>query len=390
MSIYTAWNYFKVYVVLVSIAACVAIVAFAQVQGHRRKNRAYSYFSFTQIFFLATTILDFVYLSIVPDDFGTALQVKIVDDILVVLGYYALIIYFLWLQYERLDPRLLIPYTFLAGIVIAIIFFPDMHPFIVFMENGEIIGMGIGKQGILSTVNNVFVFVNSILIIWYFTRLYIKAPRNAKGPMRMLATWIWILGIASSVIYAWAYAIPRNLVAVVLFSLQVSLGIMQNVIFIIFMVKHPANLFYLHFRVDRLMVLSNESGICLFERRFTDYDVNDELLGGLFQAIQQMAIAVLEKGKMHSIQMENGVLTFKKGAWCTTVLISARQSFSLHGCIEQFLDAFEAKYKPVLEHFSGNTNLFDGAMELVDKYFLQVPLHARQPAGEKNCDVPRP
>jgi hypothetical protein len=97
------------------------------------------------------------------------------------------------------------------------------------------------------------------------------------------------------------------------------------------------------------MVIENGTGICLFEHKFSEYPVDENLLAGLLHGLQQMSGEVFQQGQMEEIKFEHGILLFKNEGLFTAGLISSRTSLYLKQSIARFAKHFTERFARQLE-----------------------------------------
>jgi hypothetical protein len=351
------------------VAACVCFT-----QGSRKHNNALVMLGVISIAFGTSVLLQSLSYMILLDFFDVALQTKQVSVILSVLGCVSVFVFVNHVWFERIRMVLLIPVIILATLEIAAIYFTNSLVIYNFLEGGSIIASSLGKAGVLLILDMVLSNVAlNLVILAYWTKSYLRAPGPLKQPALFLVMFTWaavFAGIAITLIVRFS---PNGLVNLALYGINYLLMTAVYILIITLAIRHPQLLCILPFRVDRLLVIHNNSGLPLFDFQFSKQKVDDILFSGLIQGLQQMSIEVLQKGQIHQIILDSGVLTFKKSELYTVGLLASRSSQILGRSFNSFNHAFEKQFSTELQQFKGERSVFERATTLVHTYFDFVP-----------------
>jgi hypothetical protein len=141
------------------------------------------------------------------------------------------------------------------------------------------------------------------------------------------------------------------------------------------MIKEPKIFYVLPFKAYHLQVNYTESGISLFNYKWTEFksESSDDLVAGLLNAIDKMSINVLERGGVKEMRLEQGILIFQKGKYITTGLLTSKSSRVLRECLLKFTLEFEVVFKKGLEKPPSKLNQFESADELIKNNFTHIP-----------------
>ncbi|MEX2715852.1 MAG: hypothetical protein Q6353_013895 [Candidatus Sigynarchaeum springense] len=311
------------------------------------------------------------------DAAAIAMMMKELSVCAAVVGYVIVFIFLNYVWFERMRLSLLVPVIVLATLEIASMFLAGGIVPLYFSEGGMLVATSLGKYGYTQFFETVFANVGiNLLLIAYWTKSYVKAPASLKRTVRALLMYIWLVVIMNLGIVAFIFSSDKNVYGYLnlfMYGLQYLL-ITSGFILIIGLVIHDTRLlFILPFRVDRLLVIYNSSGLPLYEYHFSTQKVDGILFSGLIQGLQQLSVEVLQKGQISQILLESGVLTFRKMKLFTVGLLASRNSQILTRSFHNFTSAFENQFNEALQQFKGDRSAFDGADRLVSEYFGFVP-----------------
>lgn len=129
--------------------------------------------------------------------------------------------------------------------------------------------------------------------------------------------------------------------------------------------------------LESLLVVSKESGLCIFEYPFKGTSINSNLIAGFVQAIRGFYIEIGgtgegEVGEIYYEMPEPKVLTFHSGRYTYTILIAPGKLLpEVKECLRSFLDKFEDMFEENLKTNSFEISIFDKAKNLVKECFPQ-------------------
>jgi hypothetical protein len=302
------------------------------------------------------------------------MQLKQLSTTLAVLGYVSIFIFVNYVWFERMRLLLLIPVFILATLEIAAVYFTDGLIIYTFLDGGAVVATSLGKDGLLLVTEVILGnAVTNLMILAYMTYSYLKAPRTLKRPARVLMLFTWACVLVLVTIMLLVRSFQNSLLSLVLYGLNYLIIAAIFVLIIVLAVRNPQLLCILPFRVDRLLVIYNNSGLPLFDHQFSKQKIDEVLFSGLIQGLQQMSIEVLQKGQIRQIILDSGVLTFQKKELYTVGLLASRSSQILARSFSSFTSAFEKQFLKELQQFNGNRSVFEKADLLINEYFENIP-----------------
>ena len=129
--------------------------------------------------------------------------------------------------------------------------------------------------------------------------------------------------------------------------------------------------------LESLLVVSKESGLCIFEYPFKGSSINSNLIAGFVQAIRGFYVEIGgagegEVGEIYYEMPEPKVLTFHSGRYTYAILIAPGKLLpEVKECLRNFLDKFEEEFKEPLEKDITNTSIYSRAKEFIKECFPQ-------------------
>jgi len=129
--------------------------------------------------------------------------------------------------------------------------------------------------------------------------------------------------------------------------------------------------------LESLLVVSKESGLCIFEYPFKGSSINSNLVAGFVQAIRGFYVEIGgaregEVGEIYYEMPEPKVLTFHSGRYTYAILIAPGKLLpEVKECLRNFLDRFEEEFKEPLEKDITNTSIYSRAKEFIKECFPQ-------------------
>jgi hypothetical protein len=178
------------------------------------------------------------------------------------------------------------------------------------------------------------------------------------------------------IIYATLIMGPLGLIALFIWRNYIICTIIEDsgtILWVLMLLKDPQILYILPFSVDRLIVIDKESGLPIFCYDWVSSQIQDILIGGLLQALQQISFEALEKGFINEIKLDKGVLLIQDGEKSIAGLVSSKSSNFLHGSLKNFLSDFEKKFCGE-KYDPTHADKFSEANQLIKTYFGNIPL----------------
>jgi uncharacterized membrane protein YhdT len=207
--------------------------------------------------------------------------------------------------------------------------------------------------------------------IWIY-----KIWKAAPEELRKKSTNTLLLGgIIGNIIPVLLYIIATKfiLLGIIPFFIH-AIGL---VIIVFVLRKDPRLINVLPFMAHRIVVIHRKSGLLLYEHAWSSKKFNDNILSGLFYALEKISTLELLSGELDQMIFQQGFVNFKHGESCTVALISNKYSTYLETCLSEFSAAFE---KTILELNLADQEFvvkedYEFAKALIQKYFVNIPSH---------------
>ena len=145
------------------------------------------------------------------------------------------------------------------------------------------------------------------------------------------------------------------------------------IITIYIMIKDPKILYILPFKAYSIVVVHSTAGFPLFYHNWSEPFINQDLFTCVLSATERMTTEVLMKGRINSINLEQGVLILEKRTNIIVGLLASKTSKFLKDCLIDFSEQFENRFEAKLTEAPNELHSFDSAMELIDKTFAYIP-----------------
>jgi hypothetical protein len=88
-----------------------------------------------------------------------------------------------------------------------------------------------------------------------------------------------------------------------------------------------------------------------------------------------MSEEVINMGGLMDIKLEEGILTLYESELISVGLVASKYSKLLRECVVQFTQDFEQKFERELKKQVKDITQYEGAFELIEKYFSNFPSH---------------
>lgn len=317
----------------------------------KNKSALYLFISFLSFyFFYIFTSLSFLFLSF---------DLYRMTHFLGLSGMFFFLIFINRSSSDTISPIIIGLICSLTSLVLIFIFQPDS--IIYFFGFGY---ASLKTSGILSFIGNFGLMFYALSANYWSLRIILKGPKGIikSALILFIGTFLTITGY-----FVWS----------IQYLLNMPLGIFFTgsgfLIIAIIIIKEPKILYVLPFTAYRLVVIHGRSGVSLFNYKWSEDKMDNEIFSGLLFALQKCSIEVLKKGDMEQIALSDGILIFKKSENITVGLLSSKSSKFLVECVEKFTNEFEKIYSPKITNKVYRADQFNSAIELVEKYFANVP-----------------
>ena len=321
-----------------------------------RKNKTVLYFSLCMISFSIFYIL-------------TSLSFLLLDINIYRTTYYMVALTtFIFLMFidstsrERMNPLNL---GFICVLICSILILSTNPEYIDYYD-----GFGypsIKGTGMLQFLGSFSLLVFAISSVFWSLRILINAPKHLRKSAVLLLVSTTMFPFSISI---WPLQFTYNVPIAIIIS---GIGIVSMSFILL---KVPKLLYILPFKAYRLTVFNRKSGILLFGYQWTNDELNNDIVSGLFWAIERCSIEVLKKGGLKYLALDEGFLIFKKSDNIIVGLISSKISKFLGECVEKFTNEFEEEFETDIRNRSNDNYLFSNATKLLEKYFASVPKRA--------------
>ncbi|MFX1452264.1 MAG: hypothetical protein ACFFCM_15610 [Promethearchaeota archaeon] len=313
------------------------------------------FFSFVMIFtyaladfFLSIPILLICCYSYVPTGIGVVLLIDIISR-------------------ESVDPIKLMVISLISGALVFVCLDPksftiDRYP------NGE---WGIFFSGYLLPILAVHELIMGTLMIYYFAKIHLNAPRKLKFNSFMCLVGTLILGVITTfvVILGLHLAIPG--IHMALFGG----GILVTTIFF---ASEPRLAYVLPFKVIRLAAIESIGGIPIYTYTWSEKEEMSDasLFSGMMHAINQFVQESLGKGIVREIHLEEAILILRKSEKPPVIfiLVANKSSKTLRDALTSFAQRFLKDYSQFItqpideEKFKTASNLIYDCFPFVPEY----------------------
>ncbi len=259
-------------------------------------------------------------------------------------------------------------YSFGLMIVVILLTFLLYLPFqsdvaVIVVEEGYNTTKTVGFYNII--VDLLFIIVLVYLFVWA-----IETLRNAPFLIKTEATIFFLALTLSSVITMIVYLFYYiNPIFILIADLIFCVGM---VAFTYSVIKEPKLLYILPFEINRIVV-KDRDGFPLFDHDWSESKISDSMFTGFINAVQLMSEEVIHKGGLLDIVLTDGILILRESEYITVGLVASKSSKLLRTSIINFANDFEEKFSKLLKTSCRDIEEYDGAYELLDKYFSNFP-----------------
>jgi hypothetical protein len=267
---------------------------------------------------------------------------------------------------ESADPVKLIGVTIMATLYVTILFVPGLFSLSAAPGGGAILHL---------TEPYVFayflmVFVPSLVLVYYFTKLLWKAPKNLKKYALICFVGV-LVGYPLAAIFATFTSLK-----ILIPGFSVILVVLGNLLMAIAFATQSKLAFILPFKALRLTVIHTDGGISVFSHTWSKMDdlIDEQLFSGTLQAISQILDESLKSGSIRSIEMDQATLIIERFEEFPVVfvLVTTKTSRSLRSALHSFSDRF---LKDLGSYLSAAfmSEKFEPAEGFVEDYFQFIP-----------------
>ena len=222
--------------------------------------------------------------------------------------------------------------------------------------------------GLYELIGSIFIFFVGSASFYWGLKTWMNAPFLMKREALIFFIGTVINGPLTLIIYLFYYWNP----IFILFAYATTgLG---NLIICLGISKEPKLLYILPFTVNRLVVRDREGNL-LFDHDWSRSNLSESIFAAFLNTVQLMSEEVINLGGLLDIKLEKGILTVYESELISVGLIASKYSKLLRECVLQFTQDFEHKFERELEKGLKNITQYEGAFELIEKYFSNFPSH---------------
>jgi len=227
----------------------------------------------------------------------------------------------------------------------------------------------------LSVIGPLLDVLISLMAVVRFIPLMLQIYRNAFGNLKQMARTAIIISCIALIVY-----IQSETRLIFFFSglNELSDTMIWAPLFILIL-RHEQLAKLLPYRVYRLLILDNKSGICIYSHEFYPFELQEDIVCGLLQGLQQMSFEMFKQGSMDQIEFERGFLIFERRELVTACVLITRPSKYIRTCLSAFLTEFGARFDVSLRNNTGNISVYAAADDIAKRTFYLIP---QGPKGE--------
>jgi len=137
-------------------------------------------------------------------------------------------------------------------------------------------------------------------------------------------------------------------------------------------IREPKLLYILPFTIYRIVV-KDRDGHPLYDHDWSESNISESIFTGFLNAVQLMSEEVMHIGGLLDIHLEDGILILKESERITVGLVSSKSSKLLRDSVIKFTEDFGKKFDRELKRSETEMSHYEGAFELIEKYFSNFP-----------------
>ncbi len=222
--------------------------------------------------------------------------------------------------------------------------------------------------GILAFMDVFYSFIGIIVLLNWGIRTWLNAPILIKRDALMFLIGIFIAGPIYFINYSLYYL---GILFVIFGDILFGIG---TLIFSISILREPKLLYFLPFKINRILV-KDRDGSPLFDHSWSELVVDENIFTGFLNAVQLMSEEVMNIGGLLDINLEQGILIVNESKLITVGLVASKSSKLLRESVVKFTQEFEIKFQRELKSSDKGISHYEGAYELIEKYFSNFPYH---------------
>ena len=289
-------------------------------------------------------------------------ELKRMSAMMYSLGFFFLIFSVDIVSKERLSYYKIITASFIIGCTVVLALIPENIRFYIHSTLGY---PTLGVSGFLQIINILALFLLGFQLVFWFFRTWQRSPAELKRKAHYL--------FITNVIFYCCILVIFSLGLHLIFPIGYIVAIGSISIVTFFIAREPKLLHVLSFTGHRITVITNESGIPLFnlswDTKSSKLKDEQRLLASWLPLLQQLSQRVGESLIVERIKLENQNLLFRSGDHITAVLLSETSTPALRESLEKFTKSFEEKYNMLLKTGMTDPNYYNRATDLIEENF---------------------
>ncbi len=289
-------------------------------------------------------------------------ELKRMSAMMYSLGFFFLIFSVDIVSKERLSYYKIIVASFIIGCTVVLALIPENIKLYIHSTLGY---PTLGVSGFLQIINILALFLLGFQLVFWFFRTWQRAPIELKRKAHYL--------FVTNVIFYSCILVIFSLGLHLIFPIGYIVAIGSISIVTFFIAREPKLLHILSFTGHRITVITNESGIPLFnlswDTKSSKLKDEQRLLANWLPLLQQISQRLGESLIVEKIKLENENLLFRSGEYITAVLLSETSTPALRESLNKFTKSFEEKYSMLLKIGMTDSNYYNKATDLIEEMF---------------------
>ena len=278
------------------------------------------------------------------------------------IGLFCLILNIDLIAKERVGYYKIILASFLIGITIVLIFIPGN----IQLYTHKIWGYPtLGMKGPLQIIIILTLFILCFQIAEWLFKTWYKAPPELKKDA-------FILFLSSLVFYICCIFLFLSGLWLI-FPMIYLFTTVSVIILSIFIYREPKLLYILSFKGQRISIITNQSGILLFDlswklnRKQTVTEQREFIKWA--PVLQELSKKISTSGMIEELKLRDSIILFIQADYVTVILLSSRSSPILRDALKNFIKAFERRFQKLLKTGMTDASYFQESTKLINELF---------------------
>lgn len=220
--------------------------------------------------------------------------------------------------------------------------------------------------GLFNVIGEIYTGLGSLYLFYWGYKTWRNAPFLIKKETNIFFLGIILTSALNLSIYFLSYI---NRIFLAISNIVTIFGFIFILVPITF---EPKILYILPFTLQRILV-KDKNGYPLFDHDWAESNINETVFTGFINAAQKMSEDIIHMGGILDINLKEGILILQEMKYITIGIISSKSSKLLRKCLVNFGKDFEEKFERELKKGIIDMDEYEGAYELLDKYFSNFP-----------------